>query len=166
MSTDSKSKKNKSEDKTEEKSKAKTIDEILQEDIDESDSSESEEETIEVPKEFQEKVIKYINLDDLIRKKTEEIKELKNQRKPCEDYILEYLEKVGETTIDITGGKLIKNKSETKVPLSFDTIKDAISDKITDPKIIKEILTKMTDRPKKVNVNIKRTSKWKKNKKN
>ena len=113
---------------------------------------------IEISKEFQEKVVKYVKLDDLIRKKTEEIAELKKQRKPCEDYILKELETTGESVIDITNGKLRKNKAETKTALSQDIIKDVILSKIKDPNLVEGILKEMDDkRPVKSHVNIKRT---------
>lgn len=128
-------------------------------DIDDDAEIDKEAEQLKVSKEFQENVIKYIKLDDLIRKKEKEMKELKSQRKPCEDFILKYLDKVGENIIEVTGGKLIRNKSETKQKLSNDIIKEAIADKIIDPKKVEEIIELMeTLRPKNVRVNLKRTA--------
>ncbi len=121
---------------------------------------EEEAEQLKISKEFQEMVIKFVKLDDLVRKKEKDIKELKIQRKPCEDFILTYLDKVGENTIDITNGKLRKNKSETKVPLNQNIIKDAIKEKVADPKVVEDILTLMdTMRPMNVRTNLKRTGK-------
>ena len=116
-------------------------------------------EDIQVSKEFQENVIKYVKYDDAIRKKQDEVTELKKKRKPCEEYILKYLDNVGENLVEITDGKLRKNKSETKAPLSQDIIKNAISQKVNDPIIIEEILKSMENlRPLNTHVNIKRTS--------
>lgn len=127
--------------------------------IDNDDNINKESEQLKVSKEFQENVIKYIKLDDLIRKKEKEMKELKTQRKPCEEFILKYLDNVGENIIEVTGGKLIRNKSETKQKLSNDIIKEAITDKIIDPKKVEEIIELMeTMRPKNVRVNLKRTA--------
>lgn len=127
---------------------------------DENDNLDGDGEQLKISKEFQEMVIKFVKLDDFIRKKEKEIKELKLQRKPCEDYILNYLDKVGESTIDITNGKLRKNKSETKVPLNQNIIRDAIKEKVTDPKIVEDIVTLMdTLRPTNVRTNLKRTGK-------
>ena len=115
---------------------------------------------MKVTKEFQENVVKFVKLDDLIRKKQEEIGELKDQRKPCEEYILKYLDQVNENVIEITNGKLRKNKSETKASLSQDVIKHAILEKIKDPKTVEEILKLMEDkRPLSTHVNLKRTGK-------
>lgn len=111
-----------------------------------------------ISKEFQENVIKYVKMDDLVRRKEKEIKELKAQRKPCEDFILSYLEQVGENVIEITNGKLRRNKSETKVALNQDIIKKAIATKIQDPKQIQEVMMTMeTLRPLNTRVNLKRT---------
>ena len=120
---------------------------------------EEEAEQYKVSKEFKEKVVKYVKIDDLIRKKEQEIRELKEQRKPCESFILEYLDKVGETTIELSSGKLRKNKSETKIPLSQEIIRDAISEKVKDDNEVEAIIALMdTLRPKNVRVNLKRTN--------
>ena len=150
------------ESKAKGKSKGKQDDSDLDESIsvgsNDEDDVEEASSKIEISKEFQEKVVKYVKIDDLIRKKTEEIAELKKQRKPCEDYILKELEKTGENVIDITNGKLRKNKAETKTALSQDIIKDAILKKVQDPSIVEDILKDMDDkRPVKSHVNIKRT---------
>ena len=117
----------------------------------------------EINKEFKEAVIKFVKIDDLIREKEEELKELKKQRKPNEEYILTYLEKINENIIDITEGKLRRNKSETKTALNRDIIKKAILDTIKDQKLTEEILTNMDNmRPMKTSINLKRTGKHKK----
>ena len=96
--------------------------------------------SVKVSKEFQENVLKFVKLDDLVRKKQQELSELKEQRKPCEQYILKYLDKVDQNMIEISDGKLRKNKSETKAALSQDIIKASIAEKIKDPQIVEEIL--------------------------
>ncbi len=114
---------------------------------------------VSVSKEFQENVIKFVKIDDLMRKKQKEVTELRSQRKPCEEYVLSYLDQIGETVIEINTGKLRKNKSETKVPLNQDIIKKAMGAHIKDPKVIEEIMKKMDElRPKNTRVNLKRTS--------
>ena len=93
-----------------------------------------------------------------MRKKQQEMSELREQRKPCEQYILKYLDNVNENVIEITNGKLRKNKSETKAAVSQDVMKVAISEKIKDPKIVEEILKLMEEkRPMNTHVNLKRT---------
>jgi len=112
-----------------------------------------------ITKEFHENVIKYVKLDDLIRKKEAEIRELKNSKKPCEKFILDHLDKLGENIIEITNGKLRKNKAESKVPLTADIIKDTLLDKLANAELVDELMKTMDkSRPKMVRVNLKRTS--------
>lgn len=129
-------------------------------DIENSDSDdiEQEAEQIKITKDFQENVIKFVKIDDLIKKKQSEITELKSQKKPCEENIIKYLDEIDENVIEITNGKLRKNKSETKVALNKEIIKNAINNQIQDPLIVEQILKIMDNRPKKVRTNIKRTS--------
>ena len=128
------------------------LDELSEETID------KEAQQVQISKQFQEYVVKFVKLDDLIRKKQNEITELKSQRKPCETYILKYLDEINENVIDITNGKLRKNKAETKVPLSQEIIKHAIIQKVKDPTMVEEIIKLMDKRPTSVRVNLKRTS--------
>lgn len=127
----------------------------------------SKKDELKISKEFQENVIKFVKLDDLMRKKQQELSELREQKKPCEEYILKYLDSIDENVINITDGKLRKNKSETKTSINQDIIKKAISKKITDQKLLDEILKEMEEsRPTNTHVNLKRTGvKIKKNKK-
>ena len=97
--------------------------------------------TIVVTKEFTEQIIKFITYDDIIKQKEDEIKELKKKRTPHEKFIMDYLAKLNEEGIDVTGGALKITKSETKTPVSKDNIKDVISKKIKDVKIVEEILS-------------------------
>jgi hypothetical protein len=131
-------------------------------DDNESISDESDEEKLEelkISKEFQENVKKFIHLDDLMRKKQEEITELKKLKKPCEKFILKYLDDIDENVIEITDGKLRKNKSETKSLLTQDIIKNAILEKIKDPLLVESILKSMEEkRPLNIHTNLKRTS--------
>ena len=59
-------------------------------------SSESENEEIkkDITEEFKEVVVNYVKTDDEIRKKTNEIKELKDEKKEYETFILEYIDKI------------------------------------------------------------------------
>jgi len=130
-------------------------------DIDNSDNRETDEEYDsgnEISEEFKNHVKEFTRIDDLIKKKQKEIKDLKNQNKPHEEYILNDLDQMGENTIEITDGKLIKNKSQTKAPLNTTIIREAISAKINNPQIINEIMEQMKElRPKKERKYLKRT---------
>lgn len=114
--------------------------------------------SVKITKEFQENVLKFVKLDDLIRKHQEELAELKKQKKPYEQHILKELDKINQTTISISDGKLRRNKSETKTALNQDVIKSAIFEKVKDPQLVEEILKTMDEkRQVTTHVNIKRT---------
>lgn len=116
--------------------------------------------SVKITKEFEENVINYVKIDDIIRKKDKELKQLKLLKKNNEKFILKYLDTVGEKVIEITDGKLRKNKSETKKSLSIAAITNIIKEKIKDQKIIEEILNDVNNkREKVVHVNLKRTKK-------
>ncbi len=123
-----------------------------------SDYSYSEDEAVQVPKELQSKVKDYVQLDNDIRAKSKELAELKKKRKPLEEYVLKYLDIVGEKVIEINDGKLIRNKAETKVPLTKDHIKDSIKKRVQNPDDVEYIMGLLdTERPTKTRINLKRT---------
>jgi hypothetical protein len=122
----------------------------------------------DVSNSFKEKIINYIKVDDLIRKKQDELKELKDKKEECEEYILKYLDKSDAGFVNIPGGKLIKNQSETKGTLKVETIKESIiegikKEKLTNSeeiskKLIEDIIEIMETKRGKVNrINLKRT---------
>ncbi len=121
-----------------------------------------------VSNDFKEKIISYIKVDDLIRKKQEEIKELKDKKEEFEEYILKFMDKSDASFVNIPGGKLIKNQSETKAPLKIEIIKESIIEGIkkeklseseeVNKKVIDEIIELMETKRGKVNrINLKRT---------
>jgi hypothetical protein len=116
---------------------------------------------------FKESVIKFIKLDDQIKQKMEEVKELKEQKKPFEEYIIQTLETADATHVNVKGGKLKKSVVESKAPLKSDLIKTAllegiIKENITEDKerclqIVEEMMNLMDEkRPIKTRVSIKR----------
>lgn len=136
------------------------LSDISQSDADyenEYDNSMENEEDKKLHNEFQESVKKYITYDNQIKQRENEIAELKKQKKPVEQIILTCFDKFGETMIEITGGKLRKNKSETKIPLTMDIIKSALQEKLKDPKDVEYIMEKIENRQKVSRVNLKRT---------
>lgn len=150
------------------------------EDDEENDQDENQDKNLNeenLTNDFKEKVIMYIKCDDLIRSKMEEIKELKEKKKPCEEYIIKYLDRKDSPYVKVKDGKLIKNKSETKGALKTDIIKDAIQEGIKDEKLNEinavktaDITAKIMDlmenkRIKNVRVNLKRTFVRKENEK-
>jgi hypothetical protein len=74
--------------------------------------------------------------------------------------ILKHLERLGESNINITGGKLRINQYESKGSLAEDVIREAIEEKVKDPKIIEMILEKINEKRvanAKIQVSLKRT---------
>lgn len=102
-------------------------------DDDENDSS--EEGTKVISNELKDRVISYVKIDDIIRQKKEEIKELTNKLKPCSEYIINFLDKKDIDYVNINGGKLIKSESETKAPLKPELIKEVIKEHIQSKKL-------------------------------
>lgn len=114
---------------------------------------------------FKEIVIQYVNLDDLLRSKNEEIKEIKKDKKEIEEYIIECMEKLNEGVIDISDGKLRLNKTKTKTGLKESYLEESLQ-KLTNDNQKAQLMTKqiLENRPVKERVNIKRTFNRKKTK--
>lgn len=121
----------------------------------------------ELPDEFKEKVLTYLKIDDAIRKRQEEIKELREKKKPCEDFIIKFLEKAQSDHINVNGGELVKNEVERKGPLKIDIVREAISEGFKSDKTMKDekshemlaLILNLVEhkRPIQRTVNIKRT---------
>ena len=127
------------------------------------------EETEETPYEFQEdltnKVKEYVKSDNAIRELQQKIKELTVTKKNAEQDILKHLTKIGDTNINITGGKLRINQYESKEGFKEDLVKSVMTDTIKDPKIIENILVNVNEKRiqnAKIQVSLKRTFEKKK----
>lgn len=122
-----------------------------------------------VTKEFKNKVLKWLSIDDQIRQHRQQTKILTKEKKENEEFILNFLENVGEKELAVSDGKLRRNVSKTKAPLNKSSIQKALEEIVKD----KTKSSAMTDhiinsRPVVERVNLKRTrnrgSKDKKNK--
>ncbi len=136
---------------------------VNKDEIDE-DSYESMEE-YEFREDFEKQVKIYVKTDDKIKELQREIKELNQLKKVSEDAIMKHLERLGETNINITGGKLIINKYGAKGSFKEDIVKEVLTEKIKDPKIIEGIFEKIEEKREenaKIQMGIKRTSAKKK----
>lgn len=147
------------------------INKIVKDDDEISELSESgsEENSVKpnanITDEFKESVVAYVNYDNLIKAKKEEIKELKKMMEKPQKCILEYLDSVQRRKIKIKTDQLSKNVSLTKTSLKIDLIKNSIMEVIenvntNDPNIITEkiIETLQSKRSLKTNVSLRRTS--------
>ena len=154
----SKNKDNSSKNKDTNK-KNRFIDEISDsEDDDNENNNEEDNGNYELKDEFREKVVSYVKSDDKIRELQKLIKEQQKLKKDSEEAILRHLERLGESMINISGGKIRKNQYESKGALKKEFIKDSILDKIKDLKVVEDILAKIEDkRENKINISLKRT---------
>jgi hypothetical protein len=143
-------------DKKEEKEENEEIEEN---DEDEEDCDSVEE--YEFQDDFENQVKTYVKTDNNIKELQKEIKELNQAKKVAEDSIMKHLERLGETNINITGGKLIVNKYESKGSFKEDIVKEVLTEKIKDPKIVEAIFDKIQEiriENAKMQLGLKRTS--------
>jgi hypothetical protein len=118
----------------------------------------SESEMNDITEEFVEVVKSWVKLDDEIKKRNEEIKDFKTEKKEYEIFILEYMDKINESVINISDGKLRRNKSSTKPPLKQEFIQNALLDITKDSVKAMEITKYILDnRPTTERINLKRT---------
>ena len=114
--------------------------------------------------EFKKIVVNWVQIDDVIREKNAELKELKDDKKSLEEYILESMDKMDQSIIDISDGKLRLNKSKTTAGIKQEYIQEALTELVKDQaqaqQMTKFILEK---RPTVERTNLKRTFFRKKN---
>lgn len=115
---------------------------------------------------FTNNVIKYLTLDDEIKKLSDEIKDRKAERKELEGLVLNYMTDVNENVINLSSGKLRRDVSQTKSALKQEYIHNALCEYTKNSeeaiKITNEILNK---RPIVERVRLKRTRTRKKKEK-
>lgn len=87
---------------------------------------------IQVSNDFKNKIIRWVKLDDDLRKIRETIKEINDEKKQAEEYILSYLDNIGQSEIAIDDGKLTKQVSKSQTPLKKENIQKAINDIVKD----------------------------------
>jgi hypothetical protein len=107
---------------------------------------------------FKNLVCEWVKLDDIIRSKNNELKEIKNDKKQIEDYILGCMDKLDENVIDISDGKLRVNKTKSKSGLNKNYIQETLAELTQDPtkatNMTKHIIE---NRPTTERINLKRT---------
>lgn len=107
---------------------------------------------------FKELVIEWVKLDDIIRLKNAELKEIKNDKKSIEEYILECMNKLDEGVIDISDGKLRLNKTKSKSGLKQNIIQEALTELTKDNTQAQAMTQYILDkRPVVERMNLKRT---------
>ena len=125
-----------------------------------SDNNSSDNENVQekVTTDFKKKVLKWLEIDDEIRKIRSKTKELINDKKQYEEFILSFLENVGEKELAVNDGKLRRNVSKTKAPLNKASIQKALTEVVKD-KAKAETMTDhiINSRPMVERINLKRT---------
>ena len=122
-----------------------------------SSSSESKSSKV-ITAEFKDNVKEWIKYDDRIRELNNEIKELKNNKKDHEDFILTYLTQIGEKELQIHDSKLRKNVYKTKEPLKKETMFLSINQMLKNNTQSQELTNYIIDnRPTKERISLKRT---------
>ena len=85
-----------------------------------------------VSKEFKEKIIRWVKLDDDLRKIRETTKEINDEKKQHEQFILEYLETLEGQEIGISDGKLSRQVVKKQEPLKKENITKALFEIVKD----------------------------------
>jgi hypothetical protein len=85
---------------------------------------------------LKEKVTSYLKIDDLIKEKKEEIKELMQKKVQYEEFLMEYLEKANKTRIETNDGEIVFKKQTSRAPLKETILETVIVKKFQDVKKI------------------------------
>jgi hypothetical protein len=85
-----------------------------------------------ISEEFKQKIVQWVKLDDDLKKIRETVKEINDEKKQNEEYILAYMENMEEKEIGITGGKISRHVSKLPEPLKKENIQKALTEVIKD----------------------------------
>ena len=96
------------------------------------DSVETNESEEEIKKKFKNIVIAWVQIDDKIKELNTEIKNMKDEKKQYEDFILGFMDKYDENVITLSNGLLKKNISQTKSSIKEEMIQEAIEEYTKD----------------------------------
>ena len=114
---------------------------------------------------LKEMIVNWLSLDDKIKEISVAVKDLNNEKKQFESYILDYMTKLNRPAIDTTSGKLVKNDTKTKKALKEDMVITALTEIIGDKLKAAEFTKIIFDkRPEVENTRLKRMNLQKKKK--
>ena len=110
-----------------------------------------------VIEDLKEMIINWLSLDDKVKEIGATIKDLNNEKKQFESYILDYMTKLNKPIIETTSGKLMKDEKKTKKALKEDLVAIALTE-ITGDKLKAAEFTKyiFDKRPEVDSVKLKR----------
>ena len=112
----------------------------------------------EVTEQFKQSIVRWVKLDDDLRKIRETTKEINDEKKQAEEYILTFMEAIEEKEIAITDGKLSRHVSKLPEPLNKDNIQKAITEVTKNEAKAKELTDYiLSSRKTKEKVALKRT---------
>ena len=100
----------------------------------------------EYKEEFEKLIKTYVKRDNEIKILKEKIKDLNQKNEPVRTEIMKHLERLGENCVKINGGTLRVNQYESKGTLKEEIIKEALTEKIKDPKIAEAIFETIDDK--------------------
>jgi hypothetical protein len=112
-----------------------------------------------ISEEFKQKIVSWVQLDDNLKKIRETVKEINDEKKQNEEYILSYMENMDEKEIGITGGKLSRHVSKLPEPLKKENIQKALQEVIKDENKARALTDHIINsRKTKEKVSLKRTT--------
>jgi hypothetical protein len=115
-------------------------------------------ESPEVTEEFKQKIVRWVKLDDDLRKIRETTKEINDEKKQAEEYILAFMDNIEQKEIAISDGKLSKQVSKSMEPLNKTNIQSAINEVMKDDGKAKALTDHiLSSRKSKEKVSIRRT---------
>jgi len=82
----------------------------------------------ELKKKFKNIVISWVHLDDKIKIINSELKNMKDEKKQYEEFILSFMEKYNENMITLSNGILKKSVSQTKQSIKEEMIQEVIEE--------------------------------------
>jgi hypothetical protein len=100
----------------------------------------------ELKKKFRNIVISWVQLDDKIKTINSELKNMKDEKKQYEDFILSFMEKYNENMITLSNGILKKNVSQTKQSINEEMINEAIEEFTKDVEQAYKITQKIIEK--------------------
>ena len=89
-------------------------------------------EKLRVSKELVDNVKKYIEIDNALKELRTQTKKFNDEKKKNQEFILTYLQKCEEETIDITGGTLKRDVKKQLAPLKKENIQSTLTKIIGD----------------------------------
>lgn len=119
----------------------------------------------EFKEEFEKLIREYVKIDNEIKELKVQIKDLNTKKESRQIEVMKHLERLGENFVKINGGALRINQYESKGGLKETLIKDAILEKVKNPKMceeIMEIIDNKRETDKKLQKSLKRTYEKKK----